>query len=97
LTFSPWLDENIWVYRRNIKSTVLAPLNDFPVILINGARQTGKTTLVRELIEEQIAGRYETLDDVASLASVKQDPAGFIKRFSEPVIIDEVCPFGDES
>jgi predicted AAA+ superfamily ATPase len=78
------------VYRRNIKSKVLAALNDFPVILINGARQTGKTTLVRELMESKIVNRYETLDDVALLAAVRQDPVGFLNRISEPIIIDEV-------
>ena len=69
---------------------MLADLNDFPVILINGARQTGKTTLVLELVDEKGGIRYETLDDVALLAAVKRDPVGFIRQFSEPVIIDEV-------
>lgn len=78
------------MYRRNIKSAVLSALKDFPVILINGARQTGKTTLVQELVDEKIAVRYETLDDVALLATVKRDPVGFIKQFSEPIVIDEV-------
>lgn len=78
------------MYRRNIKSTILSALRDFPVVLINGARQTGKTTLVRELIEEGAATRYETLDDVALLASVKRDPMGFVRQFEEPVVIDEV-------
>jgi len=90
LTLSLYTSKMPLMYRRNIKSTVLAALDDFPVILINGARQTGKTTLVRGLVEEKMEVRYETLDDVALLAAVKSDPVGFIKQFSEPVIIDEV-------
>lgn len=78
------------MYRRNIKSTVLAALNDFPVVLINGARQTGKTTLVQGLAEGPNTIRYETLDDVGLLAAVRSDPVGFIRQFREPVIIDEV-------
>jgi AAA domain len=75
------------VYPRNLKSRVLAALADFPVVLINGARQTGKTTLVRGL---EAGLRYETLDDVGLLAAARNDPLGFIRQFKEPVIIDEV-------
>ncbi len=78
------------MYQRNIRSTVLEVLKDFPVVLISGARQTGKTTLVRSLLNPGNQFRYETLDDVGVLASVKEDPAGFIRQFREPVIIDEV-------
>jgi len=60
------------------------------VVLINGARQAGKTTLVRSLAEGPVAVRYETLDDVGLLATARNDPVGFIRQFKEPVIIDEV-------
>jgi len=78
------------MYQRNIRSTVLEILKDFPVVLINGARQTGKTTLVKSLLNPDNQFRYETLDDVGVLASAREDPAGFIRQFREPVIIDEV-------
>lgn len=78
------------MYQRNIAPTVREIVKDFPVVLINGSRQTGKTTLVRSLLGESGAFRYETLDDVGLLASAKGDPAGFIRQLGGPVIIDEV-------
>jgi uncharacterized protein len=52
-------------------------LLDTPVVLINGPRQCGKTTLVRDLV----GGRrtYLTLDDDTVLAAARADPAGFLR------------------
>ena len=61
-------------------------LSDTPVVLVNGARQVGKTTLVKT-----IAGRrYVNLDDATVLAAAQSDPASFLAGFSGPVILDEV-------
>lgn len=60
---------------RNIHQFVQEALEDSPVVLINGARQTGKSTLVQMLRPD---GRYLTLDDPAVLAAVQADPFGFI-------------------
>ncbi|MCY1457967.1 hypothetical protein D9M71_753060 [compost metagenome] len=51
--------------------------DDSPVVLVNGARQTGKSTLVRTL-EQDV--RYFTFDDPAVLAAAQADPFGFIGR-----------------
>lgn len=65
-------------------------LSDTPVLLLNGARQTGKTTLVQALAKEKYPAAYATLDDLTTLAASKSDPKGFVAQFNGPVIIDEV-------
>jgi predicted AAA+ superfamily ATPase len=76
--------------KRNIVSNLLDALSDTPVVLINGARQTGKSTLVQSLAQEEHPALYITLDDASVLAAAQQDPAGFISQFDGPVILDEV-------
>jgi hypothetical protein len=44
--------------QRNITSEVLAALGDTPVVLINGARQTGKSTLAKQITEGKHPARY---------------------------------------
>jgi predicted AAA+ superfamily ATPase len=76
-------------YRRNIKKHLLDCVNSSPVVLITGARQTGKTTLVRE-IGEQEQFSYVTFDDLFSQGAADADPVGFVKSAEKPVIFDEV-------
>jgi hypothetical protein len=57
-------------------------------VLLNGARQTGKSTLADSLSGQ--GRRYFTLDDHVTLAAVKNDPAGFIAGVGGPVTLDEV-------
>lgn len=75
--------------RRNIQRRIEAALADTPVVLLNGARQTGKTTLVQALADTRNAA-YFTFDDVATLASARSDPAGFIRDLTGPVVLDEI-------
>jgi predicted AAA+ superfamily ATPase len=60
---------------------------DTPVVLVNGPRQCGKTTLVRTLTGPDRT--YLTLDDDTTLNSVRADPTGFIRDIEEATI-DEV-------
>ena len=75
------------MYQRIILSPVQAALQDSPVVLINGARQTGKTTLVQMLSQGRT---YVTFDDASVLSAAKDDPAGFLAGFTGPVTLDEV-------
>ena len=75
---------------RYISSKLVTALNSFRIILLNGPRQAGKTTLVRSL-SEKYGMDYLTLDDPAKLALAKQDPNNFLKFYaSKPLIIDEI-------
>ncbi len=74
---------------RNLRHAVNAALADTPVVLVNGARQTGKTTLVREFATRRKAA-FVTLDDHASLDGALNDPAGFVAGLGDFAVIDEV-------
>lgn len=75
---------------RHIKPRVLEALEDTRIVVLQGARQVGKTTLVREISDER-AGRLVTLDDPATLARAAADPMGFLQEEPERLlVIDEV-------
>lgn len=75
---------------RHISQRLLDALGDTPVVLLHGARQTGKTTLVRAIAEDKHPALYFTFDDPAVLGAAKSDPQGFIERIDGPVVLDEV-------
>jgi predicted AAA+ superfamily ATPase len=77
------------MFARHIESLLTEALADTPVVLLNGARQTGKSTLVQALAARE-GRRYLTLDDRVVLAAAKNDPAGFIASLTGPVVMDEV-------
>jgi len=60
----------------------------FPVLLITGPRQVGKTTLLQKIAEEN--RNYVTLDDPDVRHLAKNDPALFMQRYTPPIIIDEI-------
>lgn len=78
------------MYRRNIIPLLDEALLDTPVVLVNGARQTGKSTLVRSGMLDDRGARYLTLDDAGVLAAAEADPAGFLSGLEGPIILDEV-------
>jgi predicted AAA+ superfamily ATPase len=72
---------------RHAERRVRAALRDTRIVVINGPRQSGKTTLARRFAR---AGRtYLTLDDRATLAAARSDPVAFIRGIDRAVI-DEV-------
>ena len=58
---------------RHLASSVLAALKDSPVVLLLGARQTGKSTLVTWLASERHAAEYISLDDANGQAAGQAD------------------------
>ncbi|MBI4699278.1 MAG: ATP-binding protein [Nitrospirae bacterium] len=76
--------------KRHISSDIIDSLQNFPVVLLTGARQVGKSTLAQELAKTEWDARYITLDNRIALDAALSDPDGFIKGTPVPVIIDEV-------
>jgi hypothetical protein len=68
---------------------VRAAMGDTPVVVVNGPRQAGKTTLVRRL---DLPGRVEvvSLDDEGVRELARLDPRGFVERPGDTLVIDEV-------
>jgi predicted AAA+ superfamily ATPase len=74
--------------KRAIEATVQRISDTFPVLLLTGPRQVGKTTLLRKLSADN--RKYVTLDDPDVRYLAKTDPALFFQRFTPPVLIDEI-------
>jgi len=60
----------------------------FPVLLVTGPRQVGKSTLLSHLAEPE--RKIVTLDDPDIRYLAKTDPALFMQRYTPPVLIDEI-------
>jgi uncharacterized protein len=73
---------------RQLTQSISDSLTDTPVVLLHGARQTGKSTLMRSLADAN--ARYVTLDDATTLSAVRQDPSGFLAANHGRLLIDEV-------
>lgn len=78
------------LYPRFIIAQILAALAESPVVLITGARQTGKTTLVQQLARAAHPAQYLSLDDLTLRGAAQNDPRGFLKNISGAAIIDEI-------
>jgi len=63
-------------------------LADTRVVLVNGARQCGKSTLVRQLAQ-QSGAEWFSLDSSATLQAAQRDPVGFV-RAANPMVVDEI-------
>ena len=81
--------------QRNIEGAIQKALADTPVVLLNGARQTGKTTRVQAITEKTAAQDF-TLDDAATLALAAGDPSGFIRNLNGLVVLDEIHVEADD-
>lgn len=75
---------------RNLTSIIIESLEDSPVVLINGARQTGKSTISQWIGKESHPARYLTFDDATVLSAAQADPSGFLSGIKENVILDEI-------
>lgn len=67
-------------------------LNQFPVVAVLGARQCGKTTLVKQL--QNNGWQYFDLENTEHYERIKNDPLFFFRQHPHHVIIDEaqLCP-----
>lgn len=75
---------------RHVTQNLLDALQDTPVVFLRGARQTGKSTLVQELVRSRHPAGYITLDSAVHRSAAASDPTGFLSRLDKPIVIDEV-------
>ncbi|MGH7251836.1 MAG: AAA family ATPase, partial [Nitrospiraceae bacterium] len=62
---------------RHLTTEVVRVLRSFPVVVLTGARQTGKSTLIRELLPSSMR-EYRTLDDIDVLERAERDPEALV-------------------
>ena len=75
--------------KRNLEKVVNQVTKEYPVVLVTGPRQVGKTTMLQKLMEGTNRG-YVTLDDLNERSIAKTDPELFLQLHKPPVLIDEV-------
>ena len=73
--------------KRTLGTYLLRDARYYPVLTLTGPRQSGKTMLARAMFPKH---EYVTLEETDLRAFAKDDPRGFLKRYSGPVVIDEV-------
>jgi hypothetical protein len=75
--------------KRNLRKAFQSALNQYPAVLITGPRQSGKTTFLKNEINQKTT--YVLLDDPIERMRVHDDPLGFISQFEDkPVLLDEI-------
>ncbi|MFQ5744166.1 MAG: ATP-binding protein [Acidobacteriota bacterium] len=75
-------------HHRAVEGRIVELARQFPTLLVTGARQVGKTTLLRHVAEK--GRRYVSLDDPILRELANADPNLFLGRFPPPLLIDEI-------
>jgi uncharacterized protein len=71
---------------RQVESSIRALLSKYPILAITGPRQSGKTTLLKNLFPDY---RYVSLENTDERYFAEEDPNGFLGKYTAKVIIDE--------
>ena len=74
-------------YRRQMEKAILKASEEFPVVMVCGQRQVGKSTMLRQLSENDRT--YVSFDDPRARNLAKKDPALFFETFGYKLFIDE--------
>jgi len=74
--------------KRTISETISKISSAWPILLLTGPRQVGKSSILNMLKEKE--RKYISLDDMAARDLALNDPRAFLQKYSPPVIIDEV-------
>lgn len=75
--------------KRQIEEYLSNCINNYPAVLVTGARQVGKTTMISHLLENK-GYSFVSLDDEEELALARRSPSKFLDSHPAPLIIDEV-------
>lgn len=73
---------------RLLASHILKASRSFPVVLLTGPRQSGKTTLLKKIVRSSMG--FVSLDDLVMRELAISDPKLFFQRFKPPLFIDEI-------
>lgn len=76
------------MFSRKVQTSLKKALKSFPAVILTGARQTGKTTLCRELLSK--SHRYVSLENPDIRALALEDPRSFLESYPPPLILDEI-------
>ncbi len=74
--------------KRQIENVVESYSRQFPVVVVTGPRQSGKTTMLKHMYEGKCS--YSSFDDLTTRKIAEDDPVFFIKNLKQPAIIDEI-------
>ena len=74
---------------RSLETVVAQVTREYPVVLVTGPRQVGKTTMLQKLMQGTDRG-YVSLDDLNERSIAKTDPELFLQLHKPPILIDEV-------
>lgn len=74
--------------RRTLQNFLKKASREFPVLLVTGPRQVGKTTILQHVSTEKRT--YVTLDDPRMALLAREEPELFLQRFKAPILIDEI-------
>ena len=73
---------------RHIEDYILKASKTFPVVILTGARQIGKTTLLEHISNGE--RKVISLDNPILRKNAKEDPEKFLQTYSPPILIDEI-------
>jgi hypothetical protein len=79
------------MYARDLEFYLRRDAGYYPVVTLTGPRQSGKTTLAKEVFANH---DYRSLEELETRQFAQEDPRGFLRRHPGPVVLDEVqrCP-----
>lgn len=97
-TRTPWIRNGVYnavmengILARNTTDLAREIMSDTPILVISGARQTGKSTLMQLLLQDNPSANIISLDDATLRESAQADPDGFVKQNSQGLLaIDEI-------
>ena len=74
---------------RDLEKVVFSVTQEYPVVIVTGPRQVGKTTMLEKL-REGTSRNYVSLDDLTERTLAQTDPQMFFQLHKPPILIDEV-------